>query len=137
MYDTRTYHLGAISGVKPEIVNIFTSRIPKVYTTISPSGKERNHNGDRAVLSILDRLYDLKGFFSCNKQNIQNLSYLYQISQDKKFISFERFVLIKTLRAIFPKEKTSSQKKTVCFPRNIDLSNMDESDIQNLYEWLS
>lgn len=136
MYDTRTYTLGAIAGVSPEIVNIFTSRIPEDIKTVSKSGKERHHNGDKIVLSVLDRLYDLKGFFSVNRLELQNLTYIYQISQDKKFISFERFVLLKTLRTLFPTEKTSSAGKYVRFPKNIDLSQISEDEIHALYEWI-
>ena len=138
MYENRTYHLGKHSGVSPEIVNIFTSRIPKDYVRITTSGRERHRDGDAFILPILDRIYDLKGTISTDSQEFKNFSYLYQIKKDndKKILSFERFVLLETLRQIFPKERTSMSEKIVRFPRDVNLLKMDESEVLDLYNWL-
>ena len=137
MFDSRITHLGMIAGVSPQIVAIFTSRIPKDYVTISSSGRERHRDGDAFILPILDRLYDLKGIFTIKTQEFQNLSYLYQIKKDKKVLSFERFLLLETLRQIFPKERATMSEKFVRFPRDINLLTMDETEVLELYNWLT
>ena len=137
MFDNRITHLGKIAGVSPQIIAIFTSRIPKDYVTISASGREHHKNGDKFILPILDRLYDLKGVLAPKTQEFQNLSYLYQIQKDKKTLSFERFVLLETLRQIFPKERASISEKFVKFPRIVNLLTMDEAEVIELYNWLT
>lgn len=136
MYDNRTYHLGRLAGVSPEIVNIFTAKIPKDYVRITSSGRERHRDGDAVILPILDRLYDLKGTISTETQEFKNLSHLYQIKKDKKVLSFERFFLLETLRQIFPKERASMSEKVVKFPRDVNLLTIDETEVIELYNWL-
>lgn len=135
-FDTRTYHLGAQSGIIPELVSIFTSRIPKDYVTISPNGKERHRDGDNIILPILDRLYDLKGLYSPDDKEVQNLSLLYHIKNDKRALSYERFVLLEILRQVFPKEKASISEKIVRFPKDVNLLTIEDSEVLALYNWI-
>ena len=136
-YEQRVYNLGATSGVSPEVVNVFTSRIPKEIIKTSVSGKQRYFDGDKIVLPVLDRLYDLKGAFSRSSMEKRNVTFLYQMQEDKKSMSFARFALLKYLLPTFHLERTTISDRKVFFPVEISILTLPEDEVSILYNWIT
>lgn len=138
--DDRIHHLGRIAGVSPEIIRIFTSRIPKEYVKITSSGRRRTHDGDKIILPVLDRLYDLKGVFQDDTFPMKNISVMYKLKHrdpENRTISFKRFVLNEYLLPAFPKGKTSVSNRKVFFPIEVPILELSQEEVDVLYEWLN
>ena len=138
--DNRIYHLGSIVGISPEIVQIFTSRIPKTYIKITSSGRTRTHDGDKVVVPVLDRLYDLKGIYSDDSLDMQNISVLYKLKHPNpgdKTISFKRFVLNEFLVPVFSKQKTTISNRRVFWPSQVPILQLGKEEVDILYDWLT